>query len=38
MDPAPIQTEIDALAKLKMIDHSFDARDMISPAVLNLRA
>ncbi len=38
MDPGPIQTEIDALARIKMIDHSFDARDMISPAVLNLRA
>jgi NitT/TauT family transport system substrate-binding protein len=38
MDPAAIQTEIDALAKLKMIDHSFDARDMIAPSVLNLRA
>lgn len=38
MDPGPIQTEIDALAKLKLIDHSFNARDMISPAVLNLHA
>src|SRR6202453_1025211 len=38
MDPAAIQTEIDALARIKMIDHSFDARDMIAPSVLNLRA
>ena len=38
MDPSLIQVEIDALAKLKMIDHSFDARDMIAPSVLNLRA
>jgi NitT/TauT family transport system substrate-binding protein len=38
MDPAAIQTEIDALARIKVIDHSFDARDMISPVVANLRA
>jgi NitT/TauT family transport system substrate-binding protein len=38
MDPALVQVEIDALVKLKGIDRGFDARDMISPVTLNLRA
>jgi NitT/TauT family transport system substrate-binding protein len=37
MDPSLIQVEIDALAKLKMIDRAFDARDLFSPVVLNVR-
>ncbi len=37
LDPAQIQVEVDALAKLKVIDRSFDAKDMIAPAVLNLK-
>ena len=37
IDPAAIQVEIDALAKLKMIDRAFDAKEMISPVVLNLK-
>ena len=37
MDPSLIQVEIDALARLKLIDHAFDARDLFSPVVLNMR-
>jgi len=37
LNPASIQPVIDAAARLKVIDHSFDARDIISPVVLNLR-
>jgi NitT/TauT family transport system substrate-binding protein len=37
IDPATIQVEIDALVRLKVLDRGFDARDMISPVVLNLR-
>jgi NitT/TauT family transport system substrate-binding protein len=37
IDPALIQTEIDALVRLKILDRGFNARDMISPVVLNLR-
>jgi NitT/TauT family transport system substrate-binding protein len=32
-----VQHVIDAAARFKLIDHAFDAREMISPAVLNLR-
>ena len=38
MDPALVQVEIDQLAKAKAIDRGFDAREMISPVTLNLRA
>ena len=37
IDPASVQAEIDVLARQKAIDHSFDARDMFSPVVLNMR-
>jgi len=33
-----VQVEIDQLVKLKALDRGFDARDMISPVTLNLRA
>jgi ABC-type nitrate/sulfonate/bicarbonate transport system substrate-binding protein len=33
-----LQRVIDAAARYKAIDHAFDAHDMISPVVLNLRA
>jgi NitT/TauT family transport system substrate-binding protein len=36
-DPATVQVEIDVLARTKAIDHGFDARDMFSPVVLNMR-
>jgi len=36
MDPALVQVEIDALVRLKALDHGFDVREMISPVVLNL--
>ena len=34
---ANIQVVIDAAARYKIIDRSFDAREMVAPAVLNLR-
>jgi NitT/TauT family transport system substrate-binding protein len=34
LDPAIIQSEIDALVRLKILDRSFNAKEMISPAVL----
>jgi ABC-type nitrate/sulfonate/bicarbonate transport system substrate-binding protein len=37
IDPALIQTEIDALVRLKILDRGFDGRDMISPVALNGR-
>lgn len=37
VDPSLVQVEIDALARLKLIDHAFDARDLFSPVILNLR-
>lgn len=37
LDVAQIQLEIDALVKLKVIDKGFDARDMISPVILNVK-
>ena len=37
VDPALVQVEIDALARLKLIDHAFDARDLFCPLILNLR-
>jgi len=37
IDPSLVQVEIDALARLKLIDHGFDARELFSPVVLNLR-
>jgi len=37
IDPASVQVEIDALARLKVIEHSFDAKDMFSPVVLNMK-
>jgi NitT/TauT family transport system substrate-binding protein len=37
VDPALVQVEIDALARLKLIERSFDARDLFSPVVLKLR-
>jgi len=37
LNVADIQVVIDAAARYKVIEQSFDARDMISPAVLNLR-
>jgi NitT/TauT family transport system substrate-binding protein len=37
IDPALIQTEIDALVRLKILDRGFDGRDMISPVALNVR-
>lgn len=37
IDPAQIQIVIDALVRLKIVDHGFDAKDMISPVVLNLK-
>jgi NitT/TauT family transport system substrate-binding protein len=38
LDPALIQVEIDALVRLKALPRGFDVREMISPAVANLRA
>jgi NitT/TauT family transport system substrate-binding protein len=35
--PADIQPMIDAAARFNIIDRSFDAKEIISPAVLNLR-
>jgi NitT/TauT family transport system substrate-binding protein len=37
LDPADIQRLVDAAAKYKAIDAGFDARDLVSPAVANLR-
>ena len=37
IDPATLQVEIDALVRLKVIDRGFDAREMFSPVVLNMR-
>jgi NitT/TauT family transport system substrate-binding protein len=37
VDPSLVQVEIDALARLKLIDRSFDARDLFSPVVLKMR-
>ena len=37
IDPALIQTEIDALVRLKLLDRRFNAQEMISPVVQNLR-
>jgi NitT/TauT family transport system substrate-binding protein len=37
IDVALVQRVIDAAARYKAIDRSFDARDLISPAVLNLK-
>lgn len=37
VDPSLLQVEIDALAKLKLIERAFDARDLFSPVVLNMR-
>ena len=34
---ADVQVVIDAAARFKIIERAFDAKDMISPAVLNLR-
>jgi hypothetical protein len=33
-----LQRVIDAAAKYKAIDHAFDARELISPYVLNIKA
>jgi NitT/TauT family transport system substrate-binding protein len=38
IDVALVQRVIDAAARYKAIDHAFDAHDMISPVVLNLKA
>lgn len=37
IDPSMIQVEIDALVRLKVLDHGFDAKDMFSPVVLSMR-
>lgn len=37
MEPSTIQVVIDALVRMKAIDHGFDAVEMISPVVLGLR-
>lgn len=37
VDPALVQVEVDALARLKLIDRSFDARDLFSPVILKMR-
>jgi len=37
VDPSLLQVEINALARLKLIDRAFDARDLFSPVILNLR-
>lgn len=37
LDPAQIQTVIDALVRMKGINRGFDATEMISPVVLNQR-
>lgn len=37
IDLALVQRVIDAAARYKTIDHSFDARDLISPAIMNLK-
>jgi NitT/TauT family transport system substrate-binding protein len=37
IDPSLVQVEIDALARLKLIDRSFDARDLFSPVILKMR-
>ena len=37
VDPSLVQIEIDALAKLKLIERAFDARDLFSPVILNMR-
>lgn len=37
IDPASVQVEVDALARLKAIDHGFDVHEMFSPVVLNMR-
>jgi NitT/TauT family transport system substrate-binding protein len=37
IDPGSVQAEIDVLARTKAIDRGFDARDMFSPVVLNMR-
>jgi NitT/TauT family transport system substrate-binding protein len=37
IDPSTLQVEINALAKLKLIDRAFDARDLFSPVVLKMR-
>jgi NitT/TauT family transport system substrate-binding protein len=37
LTPTDIQPMIDAAARFNIIDRSFDAREIISPAVLNLR-
>jgi NitT/TauT family transport system substrate-binding protein len=38
MDPGTIQVVIDALVKMKAIDHGFNAVEMISPVVLGLHS
>jgi len=38
IDVAAVQRVIDAAARYKAIDRAFDARDLISPVVLNLKA
>jgi NitT/TauT family transport system substrate-binding protein len=37
IEPALVQTEIDALVRLKVLERGFDAREMISPVALNAR-
>jgi len=37
VDPSLVQVEIDALARLKLIERAFDARDLFSPVILKLR-
>jgi NitT/TauT family transport system substrate-binding protein len=37
IDPSMVQVEIDALVRLKIIERGFDAREMFSPVVLNMR-
>lgn len=37
LDVSAVQLVIDAAARYKAIDHTFDARDLISPVVLNLK-
>ena len=37
IDPSMVQVEIDALVRLKVLEHGFDARDLFSPVVFNMR-
>jgi NitT/TauT family transport system substrate-binding protein len=37
IDPSMVQVEIDALVRLKVLERGFDAKEMFSPVVLNMR-